>query len=741
MSLLAAVAGAAAAFVLPSLSSSTSFFVVANTDPATTNESSHGEDDQQQKRTGIIIGIDLGTTYSCVGVYLPRKSSVEIIPNDQGNRITPSYVAFINSSSSSSSSSSGDDSMGETTTTITTTLVGDAAKNQATINPENTIFDVKRLIGRKYTDESVQSDRKLLPYRIVRGRQSITSNANNNNNNNPNIDTTEDRPYIAIVHTGEGEDGEFTTTTTTNSNTKYYAPEEISAMVLSKLKKDAEKYLGKSITRAVVTVPAYFNDAQRHSTRDAGIIAGLYVERIINEPTAAAIAYGIRNLHNNKNNNNNNNNNNAVVLIEGMVPPSPYSESSLSWPIIPPQHRNRRRGRNNTLCIIAVAVIAVAVLIASVGYAVGTTISKRNNALSPSEANGGISDSTSESATTTTTSSNGDSGGVSATLDTSTTVQLERPKDRAPESDSTTTTTQSLFGEITDSLTSSILPTSAPTKVTVDVSSWVNAFNKLEAATTTSTQASSQSPSEPPSFTPSSSIPTTTPTDSFNLFNSLDIGEKMDTFFPSHSPSRYPTSRPVGGCFTKNTYDAIDADIEILRNEIGDDSTRSHFLGGIVRLVAHDFMDYDQNNVTDPMGCDGCFDPNHEANSGLPESVWCDTCSFKLLYETKYTHVSRADFWVAAANAVIRQTSIDNGLDLRDKFVWGRVDADTCVGAGDRLPIPGGCDDVEAVFLTKMGLAWRDAVALMGAHTLGRGQAQVRHTHGRMISFHFCELL
>ena len=153
------------------------------------------------------------------------------------------------------------------------------------------------MIGRKYTDESVQSDLKLLPYRIVRGRQSITSTANNNNINNPNNDdtTTEDRPYIAI-HTGE--DGEVA------SYTKYYAPEEISAMVLSKLKKDAEKYLGeKSITRAVVTVPAYFTDAQRHSTRDAGIIAGLYVERIINEPTAAAIAYGIRNIHNTNNNN------------------------------------------------------------------------------------------------------------------------------------------------------------------------------------------------------------------------------------------------------------------------------------------------------------------------------------------------------------------------------------------------------------------------------------------------------
>ena len=181
----------------------------------------------------------------------------------------------------------------------------------------------------------------------------------------------------------------------------------------------------------------------------------------------------------------------------------------------------------------------------------------------------------------------------------------------------------------------------------------------------------------------------------------------------------------MGSCFTNNTYNSIDADIELLKNEIEDDTTRSHFLGGIVRLVAHDFMDYDQNNFTDPMGTDGCFDPDHQANAGLPESVWCDTCTLKLLYESKYTHVSRADFWIAAANAVIRQTSIDNALDLRDTFLWGREDADSCVGSGDRLPIPGGCDEVEGVFLTRMGLGWRDVVALMGAHTLGRGEDEV----------------
>jgi len=205
--------------------------------------------EEEEERTGTIIGIDLGTTYSCVGVFQPKSGSVEIIPNDQGNRITPSYVAFTDSENNQR-------------------LVGDSAKNQATLNPINTIFDVKRFIGRKYSDTSVQSDKKLMPYNIV---------SRNN-----------DRPYISV---DIGDD-----------TTSYYAPEEISAMILSKLKHDTEKYLGKEITRAVITVPAYFNDAQRHSTRDAGVIAGLYVERIINEPTAAAIAYGIKESSKNINN-------------------------------------------------------------------------------------------------------------------------------------------------------------------------------------------------------------------------------------------------------------------------------------------------------------------------------------------------------------------------------------------------------------------------------------------------------
>lgn len=192
-------------------------------------------DTDTETRSGPIIGIDLGTTYSCVGVY-KKDGNVEIIANDQGNRITPSYVAF----------------------TDNERFVGDAAKNQATINPENTIFDVKRLIGREYNDQSVQADKKLVPFKIV-----------------PN---KEGKPRIQIDQNGKES---------------LYAPEEISAMVLGKMKATAEAYLGQTVTRAVVTVPAYFNDDQRQATKDAGRIAGLTVERIINEPTAAAIAYGM----------------------------------------------------------------------------------------------------------------------------------------------------------------------------------------------------------------------------------------------------------------------------------------------------------------------------------------------------------------------------------------------------------------------------------------------------------------
>ncbi|KAG6753644.1 hypothetical protein POTOM_041634 [Populus tomentosa] len=226
---------------------------------------------EEATKLGTVIGIDLGTTYSCVGVY--KNGHVEIIANDQGNRITPSWVAFTDSER----------------------LIGEAAKNQAAANPERTIFDVKRLIGRVYVlslivllyaclcvndcyvieilislcvcvcvcvcsygDKEVQKDMKLFPYKIV---------------------NKDGKPYIEV----KIKDGE----------TKVFSPEEISAMVITKMKETAEAFLGKKIKDAVITVPAYFNDAQRQATKDAGVIAGVRVARIINEPTAAAIAYGL----------------------------------------------------------------------------------------------------------------------------------------------------------------------------------------------------------------------------------------------------------------------------------------------------------------------------------------------------------------------------------------------------------------------------------------------------------------
>jgi L1 cell adhesion molecule like protein len=180
------------------------------------------------------IGIDLGTTYSCVGVW--QNDRVEIIANDQGNRTTPSFVAFNDNER----------------------LIGDGAKNQAAMNPVNTVFDAKRLIGRNYNDNAVQSDIKHFPYKVFKGK--------------------DDKPEIEITYKGEQ---------------KQFRPEEISSMVLTKMKETAEAYLGEEIKDAVITVPAYFNDSQRASTKDAGVIAGLNVKRIINEPTAAAIAYGL----------------------------------------------------------------------------------------------------------------------------------------------------------------------------------------------------------------------------------------------------------------------------------------------------------------------------------------------------------------------------------------------------------------------------------------------------------------
>ena len=189
--------------------------------------------DDDGKVKGPIIGIDLGTTYSCVGIY--QNGRVEILANDQGHRITPSYVAF----------------------TEEERLVGDAAKNQAPSNPKNTIFDIKRLIGRRYDDASVQKDLKHFPFTVV---------------------SKENKPFVKVNVKGTD---------------KTFSPEEISAMILQKMKSIAESYLGKTVGHAVVTVPAYFSDAQRQATKDAGTIAGLNILRVINEPTAAAIAYGL----------------------------------------------------------------------------------------------------------------------------------------------------------------------------------------------------------------------------------------------------------------------------------------------------------------------------------------------------------------------------------------------------------------------------------------------------------------
>jgi L1 cell adhesion molecule like protein len=182
---------------------------------------------------GPAIGIDLGTTYSCVGIY--RDDRIEIIANDQGNRTTPSFVAF----------------------TDTERLIGDAAKNQVAMNPANTVFDAKRLIGRKFADAEVQADMKHFPFTVIdRGG----------------------KPVVEVEFKGEK---------------KQFTPEEISSMILVKMRETAEAYLGGTVNNAVVTVPAYFTDSQRQATKDAGLIAGLNVLRIINEPTAAAIAYGL----------------------------------------------------------------------------------------------------------------------------------------------------------------------------------------------------------------------------------------------------------------------------------------------------------------------------------------------------------------------------------------------------------------------------------------------------------------
>jgi heat shock protein 5 len=183
---------------------------------------------------GTVIGIDLGTTYSCVGVY--KNGRVEIVANDQGSRITPSWVAF---------------------TPEGERLIGEGAKNQGALNPKNTIYDAKRLIGRRFEEKTVQHDKTLVPFEVV---------------------NKDGKAYIEIEYKNER---------------RAFSPEEVSAMVLTKMKDIAESYLGKEVKNAVITCPAYFNDAQRQATKDAGTIAGLNVLRVINEPTAAAIAYGL----------------------------------------------------------------------------------------------------------------------------------------------------------------------------------------------------------------------------------------------------------------------------------------------------------------------------------------------------------------------------------------------------------------------------------------------------------------
>jgi L1 cell adhesion molecule like protein len=188
---------------------------------------------EKRNKSTVPIGIDLGTTYSCVAVF--QNGKVEVIANDQGNRTTPSYVSF----------------------TDEERLIGDAAKSLVSSNPTNTVFDAKRLIGKKFNDDTVQSDMKHFTYKVI---------------------NKDSKPNIEVQFRGE---------------TKVFTPEEISSMVLIKMKEIAESFLGQEVTDCVITVPAYFNDSQRQATKDAGVIAGLNVLRIINEPTSAAIAYGL----------------------------------------------------------------------------------------------------------------------------------------------------------------------------------------------------------------------------------------------------------------------------------------------------------------------------------------------------------------------------------------------------------------------------------------------------------------
>lgn len=178
-------------------------------------------------------------------------------------------------------------------------------------------------------------------------------------------------------------------------------------------------------------------------------------------------------------------------------------------------------------------------------------------------------------------------------------------------------------------------------------------------------------------------------------------------------------------CIDKSTYNDIDHEIEQIASSINNDEELVHFYGGIVRLAAHDFMDYDRNSDT-PYGSDGCIDWDHEVNAGL-QSIWCSSCPLTKLYNKKYTYISWADFWIISANTVMRILSKDQSFDLANTFLWGRKDASICKGSGNRIPTgTGTCRDVEDTMLDAMGLEWRDAVALLGAHTIGKGHKAVR---------------